>query len=206
MARPKKITAVEFARDYIELKALDKTDHEIADHFGVSTRTIKRYLKREDFVNEMSKIDIKPLTDDEKTADNPPSPSTEVNQKIAELRSDKIKEGIDEGKEKADRILNTAYNINMQRIKNYLQQDDIDEAGKIALSLLGLAERYNRRNEAIQQILQINYDQRQGISEPMFFGSIRYGLQILGDKEAVEVMQRIEDYLRERNAIARLEG
>ena len=205
MVRPKKISPVEFAKDYIELKALDKTDKEIAEHFGVSTRTVKRYLNRDDYVKVMANIDDKPPTEWEKTVEEGGYSSTEievVGNKISDIREEKIKEGIDEGKEKADMILNTAYKINMKRIQNHLNDGEIDKAGKIALSLLGLAGQFERRNEAIQQLLQINF-QSQGISESLFFGSLRYGLKILPDKEALEVMDRIENYLGERNAINR---
>ena len=207
MVRPKKISPVEFAKDYIELKALDKTDKEIAEHFGVSTRTVKRYLNRDDYVKVMANIDDKPPTEWEKTVEEGGYSSTEievVGNKISDIREEKIKEGIDEGKEKADMILNTAYKINMKRIQNHLNDGEIDKAGKIALSLLGLAGQFERRNEAIQQLLQINFNQGdQGISESLFFGSLRYGLKILDDDLALKVMDRIENYLGERNAINR---
>ncbi len=205
MARPKKIEPSKFAEDYIKLKALDKSEIEIAKHFGVSSRTIRRYLKRKDYVHEMSKVDTEPFMDEEKTAEERGYSSTEIENignKISERREANIKEGIDEGKEKADMILNTAYKINMKRIQNHLNDGEIDRAGKIALSLLGLAGQFERRNEAIQQLLQINF-QSQGISESLFFGSLRYGLKILPDKEALKVMDRIENYLGERNAINR---
>lgn len=212
MPRNKKIPPKEFARDYIELKAEGQSKEKIAEHFGISSRTLRRYLKDSDYVRAMSEVDVDPDLEEgdqgsEEQGEISPSEASdleqEINKKIQKTQDKAIKEGIEEGQEKVDKILQTAYKINMRRIKKAIAEDNsLDKAGKIALDLLSVADRYNRRDEAIQQMLQINFNQGdRGISESMFFGSLRYGLEILDDQKAIEVAERVETYLRERNAI-----
>lgn len=229
MARKHKVPPDKFAETYIEMKAEEKKQEEIAEQLGITPRTLRRYLKSDKYIRAMSDYDPQSQpnngsSNDSSSQEDRSSPADpgdvrchigananpdlkeiedEINNKIRNRQDEKIKEGIEEGKRKADQILETAFQINMKRIEKALKKDDsVDKAGKIAKSLLPLADRFDRRNEAIQEIMQINFNQdNSGISEGMLFGALKYGLEPLNDQEAMNILERVENYLRERNAI-----
>lgn len=78
----------------------------------------------------------------------------------------------------------------------------IARASNKARGLLDVARTVFKKDSVIQR-MQFNIDNRsgQGLSEGMFFGALRYGLKDLDDQQAGQVLDRIEDYLRERDAI-----
>lgn len=219
----RKIPPDEFAEKFVEMKARGLNQQEIAEELGISAKTVRRYKKDEDVVQSISEIRNTPSQSDEDVADKITSPIDDeeledVSEAIEERSKELKKEGIEKGKKRAERCLDTAFKLSMKtsqallkEYRNYRNSGDFKErkyalnqlksAASQARSTLSVAKLELEKEKAVNE-LQVNIDNREGISEALFFGALRYGLEPIEDEAIIsEVLERIEDYLRERNAL-----
>lgn len=219
----RKVSPKKFAETYVEMKARDKTQKEIADELGVSSRQVRRYLNDDDYVRRVSEIREQPGPEDDVEEEldedlGEEGAISELEEEIDDRRVELTKEGIEKGKTRAEKCLDVAFKMSiktsralLKEYRNYRDHDDfkkrtyalkqLKSSAAQARSTLAVARQELAKEKAVNQ-LQVNIDQSKGISESDFFGALRYALRPVEDEEiAKTILDRIEEYLQDRDII-----